>query len=248
MIVRGEPTPTELHLKRGLPGVLLIHGFTGSTSEMAIIGNYFHQHGLTVLAPLLPGHGTTPEDLNTKRWQDWARHVEESLHQLSTECRSVFAVGLSLGALLSLYLAANHSTVQGVVAYSPPLPIANARSYLFPLKYLIPSLPKPKNYFADPDAEAKLWDYAVAPLRAYYELLEFIRITKRDLHRVQCPILVVHSTKDSIIHPRSARNVLEGVGSTDKELLTLHTSGHVITIDAEWKQVAEKTLDFIRKH
>ena len=248
MIVSKEPRPTELHFKCGPVGVLLIHGFTGSTNEMSTISNYFHQQGLTVLAPLLPGHGTTPEDLNTKRWQDWTRHVEESLVRLSAECQRVFVAGLSLGALLSLYLSANHDSVQGVVAYSPPLPLANARSYLFPLKYLLPSLPKPKDYFANPEAEALLWNYSVAPLRAYYELLRFIRVVRKEMHKIRCPILVIHSTKDSIIHPSSAQNVLGGVSSTDRDLLTLQKSGHVLTVDAEWTQVADRTLDFIKKH
>lgn len=247
MIASKEPRPTELHFKSGPAGVLLIHGFTGSTTEMSLISNYYHRQGFTVLAPLLPGHGTSPEDLNTKRWKDWVRHVKESLDRLNSECQSVFVAGLSLGALLSLYLAANDTSVRGVVAYSPPLPIAHARSYLFPLKYLIPSLPKPRDYFADPEAEGILWSYRVTPLRAYYELLKFIRVVRAYLPKIHCPILVVHSNKDSVIRPKSADNVLGGVSSTKKDLLTLHKSGHVITLDAEWKQVAEKTVDFMKK-
>jgi carboxylesterase len=248
MIASKEPRPTELHFKNGSTGVLLIHGFTGSTTEMLLISNYYQQQGFTVLAPLLPGHGTNPEDLNTKRWKDWVRHVKESLDRLNSECQNVFVTGLSLGALLSLYLAANNTSVRGVVAYSPPLPIAHARSYLFPLKYLIPSLSKQRDYFADPDAEGILWKYSVTPLRAYFELLKFIRVVRAYLPKIHCPILVVYSTKDSIIHPKSADNVLGDVSSTQKDLLTLHKSGHVITLDAEWKQVAEKTVDFVKKY
>lgn len=248
MIANRESRPSEFHLKGGPTGILLIHGLTGSTTEMSLIANYFHQQGLTVLAPLLPGHGTSPADLNTKRWPDWVKHVKQSLDRLNAECQTLFVGGLSLGGLLSLYAGANWTSIHGVIAYSPPLPIAHARSYLFPLKYLIPSLPKPKDYFADPDAQTRLWNYNVAPLRAYYELLKFIKVVRADLHKIQCPILVVHSTADSIIHPTSAQNVLDGVSSKDKDLLTLHKCGHVLTLDAEWKQVAEKTYDFIKKH
>lgn len=240
--------PSELHIKCGSTGVLLIHGFTGSAAEMSRIGNHFSQQGLTVLSLLLPGHGTTPEVLNTKGWHDWVKHSTEALDRLGSECHTVFVAGLSLGALLAMYLAANHSSIRGVVAYSPPVPLAHPRSYLFPLKYVIGTLPKPKDYFADADAEAQMWNYEVAPLRAYYELLKFIRITRKELNKVGCPILVVHSTKDSVIHAKSAKNVLDGVGSIDKELLTLEEGGHVVTMDVEWERVAEKTLDFIRRH
>jgi esterase/lipase len=35
------------------------------------------------------------------------------------------------------------------------------------------------------------------------------------------------------------------VSSTDKELVTLHESGHVLTVDSEWEVVAEKSYQFI---
>ena len=44
-------------------GVLLLHGFTGSPSEMKLYGAYLQQCGYTVLAIRLAGHGTSPEDL-----------------------------------------------------------------------------------------------------------------------------------------------------------------------------------------
>ncbi len=43
--------------------VLLLHGYTGSASEMRPLGEYLHKQGYTVLCPLLPGHGTTVEEL-----------------------------------------------------------------------------------------------------------------------------------------------------------------------------------------
>lgn len=49
--------PTVFFLKGGPVGVLLIHGFTGSTTEASLVGNYLHERGLTVSAPLLPDHG-----------------------------------------------------------------------------------------------------------------------------------------------------------------------------------------------
>ena len=45
----------------------------------------------------------------------------------------------------------------------------------------------------------------------------------------------------------SAQFVYDQVGSTEKEIVTLHNSGHVLTLDREWQQVAEKTFQFIQK-
>ena len=101
-------------------GVLLIHGYTGSPTEMRWIGDYLHARGLTVSGPLLPGHGTTPEAMNRCRWTDWTGHVEAALADLRTRCARVFVGGLSMGSLLTLYLAAHHPDLPGCPLSIPP--------------------------------------------------------------------------------------------------------------------------------
>jgi carboxylesterase len=79
------------------------------------------------------------------------------------------------------------------------------------------------------------------------DALDLLRV-RRLLPRATQPLLIVHSTLDCSIHPNSARLTYERVGSADKELVTLHNSGHVITVDSEWEAVAEKTYEFIQAH
>ena len=62
--------PSEFVLTAGPIGVLLIHGFPGSPVEMRLIGEYLNEREMTVLAPLLPGHGTTPEDLYQRKYPE----------------------------------------------------------------------------------------------------------------------------------------------------------------------------------
>src|SRR5690554_1252829 len=52
-------------------GCLLIHGFTGTPSEMRPLGTYLNQQGYTVSGIQLPGHGTKPEDLMRVKWEAW---------------------------------------------------------------------------------------------------------------------------------------------------------------------------------
>ncbi len=80
------PEPAPFFLDGGPTGILLIHGFTGSPPEMRLVGDYLHVAGLTVSAPLLPGHGTAIEDMNRVRWQDWAEHVEAAYQELRSRC------------------------------------------------------------------------------------------------------------------------------------------------------------------
>ena len=100
----------------GSTGVLLFHGFTATTAEMRPVATAFHDAGLTVSAPLLPGHGTRPQDLNRVRWQDWTSAAEAAYQDLAARCERVVVGGESMGAVVALGLAARHPDA-GVKAY-----------------------------------------------------------------------------------------------------------------------------------
>jgi len=241
--------PSPFFLAGGPAGVLLIHGFTGSPPEMRLIGDFLHQRGFTVSGPLLPGHGTSVEDMNRCRWTDWTEHVESALAELRADCETVFAAGLSLGAVLTMYLAIRHD-LPGAVLYSPATWPANRLIYLSPImKYLIRRVRKSeKRDLTNPEAHLRLWSYDYDPGPAAYELLKLLLWVRPRLPRVTCPTLVIHSTLDRTIHPQSARRTFRRIGASDKELITLHNSGHCLTVDSEWRLVAEKTLDFLLQH
>jgi carboxylesterase len=241
--------PSPFFLEGGPVGVLLIHGFTGSPPEMRLVGDYLHQRGFTVSGPCLPGHRTTVEDLNRRRWSEWAGYVDGALADLQAHCQLVFVGGLSLGALLTLYLAAHRSDLAGAIVYSPAIMVSDRRSHLVPvLKYLIRQLPKPEDDLTDPQASLRLWSYDMYPIPAAHEVTKFIKQVKRLLPQVNCPLLIIYSTEDQTIHPNSAQFTYGRVSSPDKELVRLHNSGHVVTVDSEWETVAEKTYQFILDH
>jgi pimeloyl-ACP methyl ester carboxylesterase len=50
--------------------VLLCHGFTGTPQSMRPWGEYLSDRGYSVSIPLLPGHGTTWQEMNQTRWED----------------------------------------------------------------------------------------------------------------------------------------------------------------------------------
>lgn len=234
----------------GLDGVLLIHGFTGSPPEMRLVGDYLHQRGFTVSAPRLPGHGTSVEDLTQRGWTEWTDHVEAALADLQARCETVFVGGLSMGALLTLYLAAHHPELAGAIAYSPATMAADPRRHAAPiLKHVIRQMPKSEDDdLHDPQARSRIWSYDAWSVAGTCELLKLTREVKRLLPEVTPPLLVVYSTADQTIHSNSAPFTYERAGSTDKELVTLHNSGHVLTVDGEWETVAEITYQFIQDH
>jgi len=237
-------------LPGGATGVLLLHGFTGAPPEMRLIGDYLQLRGCTVLAPLLPGHGTTVSDMNRCRWQDWAAAAEAALVDLSARCGTVFVAGLSMGALLALYLAGNHPDLPGLVAYSPVLRTTNPLLSVTPfMKYLLPLVATPiGSDLVDPTASNRLWSYPKTPVVAAHELWRLMVVVRKRLPEVTVPLLIFYGSHDRTIHASSPRTLYHEVGSPDKELLVFEHSGHGITVDGEWEAVADRTYQFIRSH
>ena len=242
--------PSPFSLPGGKTGVLLIHGYTGSPTEMRWVAESLHARGLTVAAPLLPGHGATPEAMNRCRWTDWAGHVENALADLRSRCDRVFVAGLSMGSLLTLHLALRHPELPGLILYSPAVWVKSRLIYLSPLaRYFVAARPKSgESDLVDPKADLQLWCYDVDPVGAAAELLQLMLHVRRSLRRVTCPALIIYSPGDLSIHPQSAQRTFQRLGSADKELVMLERSGHCITVDVNWQLVADKTYEFIRGH
>ena len=99
----------------------------------------------------------------------------------------------------------------------------------------------------DPQARRRIWSYDERPLSAAHELLKIIRHTKAHLSDVKCPLLMIQSTLDKTIDPKSSQIIYDNVASAHKEIVMLHHSGHCLTIDGEWEVVAEHTYAFMMK-
>src|SRR5918998_1676938 len=81
----------------GRHGVLVLHGFTGCPQSMRPLAEAFADEGYTVDLPLLPGHGTSPDDLAATRWSDWSGAAEAVYENLAARCDRVVVAGLSMG-------------------------------------------------------------------------------------------------------------------------------------------------------
>src|ERR1700682_4947012 len=97
----------------GPDACLLLHGLTGSPAEVRPVGEALALAGFRAVAPLLPGHGTAPEDLYTVTRFDLLRAAESALLSLRG-ARRVYLCGLSAGALLALHLAAKSWVREGL--------------------------------------------------------------------------------------------------------------------------------------
>jgi carboxylesterase len=230
-------------------GCLLIHGGTGSPPEMRGMGEYLAKKGLTVLGVRLAGHGTKPEDLATKEWKDFIASAEEGLDQIRSLCDKLFVAGLSLGGLITLYLAAHHP-FQGAIVMSAPAYIHDWRLHLLPvIKYLVKWVwMGEESDLTDPEARKRLFCYQRVPTVFGVQFSKLLRETKKSLSDVNVPLLLMQGSHDRTIPEESAQYFFDRVGSVDKEIVWFPNSGHAITVDRERELVWQKAYEFIIEH
>ncbi len=239
----------EFELGEGPVGALLMHGFQGSPQGMRGLGEYLSERGIAVLAPRLPGHGSTWQDLNTRTAEEWLGTFEDGIERLSEGRDEIFLVGLSFGAALCLDYAARHPRkVAGVVSLAGWVYTNDPLRLVAPIaSRLIGSLPAKTNDIAEPGQREIATDRL--PAKAGYLAYKFAcKRARRALPQVTSPILVMAGREDHTIPTRSSQFIFDEVASVDKELVWLDRSYHVITLDYDRQQVFERTHEFIVKH
>lgn len=223
-------------------GILLIHGFTATTAEVRLAAEKLHKDGYTVAGPLLPGHGTTPEDMNRSTWQMWLEKVKRAYEDLARECQQVFVVGESMGTLLALELAVQHPEIKGLCLFAPAIKVP---------RLWLSRLVAPFRDYLDKNAEddGLPWQgYDVYPLHANVEMLKLQKRVRQDLEKVTQPTLVFTGEYDNSISPDAAEIVMKGLGSEYKELIHMSESHHCILLDGELDQAVEEIDAFIHRN
>ncbi len=237
----------EFAFGEGPVGALLVHGFTGSPQGMSALGRHLAGRGVAVSGPRLPGHGTTWEDLNARRSEEWVETVETAYEALRSRTDEVFLVGLSFGAALSLDLAARRpEEISGVVGLASFLMTKDPRRHFAPLvRLLVASLPGIGNDIADPEMREIAYDRL--PTSAVYSMFRYLQTVRLKLKDVTAPALIVHSRNDHTAHPDNAFLIFDSISSDDKRIEWLERSYHVITIDYDRDHVADLTANFIKE-
>jgi carboxylesterase len=202
--------------------------------------------GFQVLLPRLPGHGTSWQELNQTTWIDWYDCVADAFTTLQVQCDQVFLAGLSMGAALALRLAEQHGPrVSGLTLVNPVINIADPRMRALPILRVLPSLAGITNDIAKPDQVERGYDRL--PLRALYSQTFLWADVRRNLDRVDQPLLVYRAIHDHVADASSVRLIKAGVRSSDQTYIELQRSYHVATLDYDADNIFEGSVAFFRR-
>jgi carboxylesterase len=250
----GEP----FHTPGDETGCLLSHGWTGAPQEVRWLGQHLAGQGYTVHGVRLAGHGTTPRDMGRTHWRDWYASLLGGYQLLRQTCERVFVLGLSMGAALSLLLAANEE-VSGVVSMASPYRLSRlkvrAASVLRPVLFSVPANSSGDFSRQVAAEQARRGErvtghvaYGQRPLCAVVQLAALLEEARRALPQVRVPALLIHARHDTLIPLGSMQRIYDALGSADKRTLTLERGGHVVTEDVDHPLVFEAAAEFIAAH
>lgn len=245
MILAGaEP----FFLPGGEKGVLLIHGFTGLPAELLLMGEALNKQGFTVLGVRLAGHGTTVEDMSHMTWNDWMDSVRDGYAILRGCCQEISVAGHSMGGLLALLLSTEQKIAR-VISMAAPIFVAEERGLAgLPSRELCTDqfVPKARRLLKNvPPAANK--SYRKMPLLSIHELVTIIDKTKGCIDEVTAPVLIMHSRDDHTAAPKSAEYIYEHVKSSQKRILWLNKSGHMLPLKGERDLVFSEAAAFLQQ-
>jgi len=231
----------------GPHGALVLHGFTGNPSSMRGVAEALAAAGFAVELPLLPGHGTSVEDMLTTRFSDWAAAVEAAYLDLAARTDSMVVAGLSMGATLAAWVTARNPGVAGLVAingmFEPPAP-AFLELLRNTVEQGVDRLPAIGSDIAMPGVSEGAYD--AAPILGLISLMEATTELHERLGNIHCPVLILTSTQDHVVPPSSSDVLAAGVAGPVERVL-LERSYHVATLDFDRDVVEKRTVEFARR-
>ena len=217
-------------------GVVLVHNYLADPEEVRALAKYLRQRGLWVFAPRLPGHGTSVEDLATRKYREWVETVESGYVLMSNICRRVVLGGIGFGGNLVLDLAArvDADALAGVFAISPPFGLRDYSSRIMPAtdvwnRLLGGMKREEKNIdFLDFPGGSLASSYARNPVSGIKEVGEFLESIEQRYGTIKKPALILQADKNPVVDPQGSQQLFAAIGSAGKEFCLLSDNQHIL--------------------
>jgi len=258
-LISEKVRPEELKGSKGI-GILLIHGFEGSPFEMKELGDYLYELGYSINIPLLPGHGTSIDDLVNTSFNDWYFHVEKSYFKLKLDCKKVYAIGISLGGLLAINLAEKHK-IDGLITISAPVffnGLYNGKWVMTDFRLFFSGI---LSLFFRKIKITRKSNSDICPWEGYENYLAFncvhsikinIPVVRKNLYKINSPVCLIHAINDFTIPVENSYYIYQEIHSIEKREFSFYipndlSTNHVLTTHTYVKErVFTYILQFIQ--
>ncbi len=223
--------------------VALFHGFTSGPHSVTPWAQALAAAGAQVEVPLLPGHGTRWEDLETVTVHDLRAAARDTVDDLLLRHRQVAVGGLSMGGALALDAAA-HRPVRAAVVVNPALRFSSPAAPFAPaLRHLVRSVAPIADDAVRPGVQEHA--YPRTPVAGVAQLGRLQAAVRRGLHRIEAPVLAFASRTDHVVPARSVTTLAQGLPEGLLTVRPLYNSFHVATLDWDAPLIHEESVRFL---
>ena len=234
--------PEPFFFEEGNRAVLLLHGFTGNSSDVRQLGRFLQKKGYTSYAPQYEGHAAPPEEILKSSPFVWLKDALDGYDFLVDKAYDEIVVaGLSLGGCYALKLSLNRD-VKGIVTMCSPMYIKTEGAMF---EGVLEYARNFKKYEGKDEATIQKEMDHFKPTDTLKELQGQIEDVREHIDEVMDPLLVIQAEQDQMINTDSANIIYNESESDDKDIKWYANSGHVITIDKEKELVFEDVYNFL---
>ncbi|MFX1515694.1 MAG: alpha/beta hydrolase [Promethearchaeota archaeon] len=238
------------YFEGGKVGMLLVHGFTASPTETLPLGKYFHEKGYTVHGVLLAGHGTNYQELPKFSWLDWYKSVENGYNFLKDRCETIIPVGISLGALLCLYLLHKRpeAKIRRLCLLAPPFALKSRLirfiGFLNIFRKFLYKGEESLQYFKTHN----LYSYMYRPTASIIQLTRFLKHLHNESVWINIPTLIAYGMLDEMISIPAIFDAMTRKFSPKTKIVTLElpNSGHILTVEPDSEELFHNIELFLR--
>lgn len=249
--------PPLMHPARGIfhevsisdHAVLFLHGYIGTPADLGRLPELLHDRGYTVEAPVLPGHGTSPEDFSKISVKEMVGNVLAHYDRLRSRYRTVSVVGISMGGALATILATQRE-VDRLVLLAPYFKVRQRWFYGLPVEWyprlfggLIPFVYRDGLFqqLNDRSQRRNVPAYRYLSMRGTQTAMRLADMAREAFDAVKAPVLIIHSINDEAVEYKA---VAERLRPSDR-LVTLQRSNHLICWDYEREEVEAQVVGFL---
>ena len=236
--------PQPFTFEAGNRAVLLLHGFTGHTADVRMLGRFLEKKGYTSHAPIYRGHGGTAEDIVEATAEEWWEDVQQAYqHLIDLGYEEIAVAGLSLGGVLGLKLS-YCAKIKGVIPMCAPMYFDNEAQLTKGFKQYA----KQYKQLEGKDAktiEEEIEHVLTGAKEVFQELGSFVTEVSKEVESIYAPGFVVQAGQDQMINPSSADYIFEHLQNDHKKLKWYNDAGHVITLSEQRDELHEDIYHFL---
>jgi carboxylesterase len=210
---------------------IFVHGFLGGPGQFTQLVRAVNEAGFAAETLLLPGHGKKSWDFAHHSSREWQETVNEALKLRLVQYEKVVLMGHSMGGLLCINASIKAGPAHGLVLWETPVRlrmklngIRNDLQVAFLPERLQNTVAKAYRLASNVRFSTPL-GYLLTVPRAL-DLLRMMAATERELTMIQCPVLLIQSDSDEIVHPVCMERLQKGLANAKVSTLALTSSWH----------------------